>query len=81
MLTSRNLAQVSMNLTDFEETPIHVAFEAVRREAERHGVGIAGTEIIGLVPKKAVEMATAAGLLDENFTPEIVLENRILGTL
>jgi len=79
MLASRNLAQVSMNLTDFEETPIHVAFEAVRREAERHGVGIAGTEIIGLVPKKALEMAAAAGFRDDNFTPEIVLENRLAG--
>jgi glutamate formiminotransferase len=79
MLASRNLAQVSMNLTDFEVTPIHVAFAAVRREAEFHGVGIAGTEIIGLVPKKAVEMAAAAGYHDENLTPEIVLENRLAG--
>ena len=77
MLASRNLAQVSMNLTDFEQTPIHVAFEAVRSEAERHGVGIAGTEIIGLVPKKAVEMAVAAGYRDENLTAKIVLENRL----
>ncbi|HEV3332461.1 MAG TPA: glutamate formimidoyltransferase [Bryobacteraceae bacterium] len=77
MLASRNLAQVSMNLTDFEQTPIHVAFEAVRREAERHGVGIAGTEIIGLVPKKAVEMAAAAGFRDENLNAGVVLENRL----
>jgi glutamate formiminotransferase len=81
MLASRNLAQVSMNLTDFEQTPIHVAYEAVRREAERHRVGIAGTEIIGLVPKKALEMATAAGYRDENLTAEIVLENRLAAQL
>lgn len=79
MLASRNLAQVSMNLTDFEQTPIYVAFEAVRLEAERHGVGIAGTEIIGLVPRKALEMAAAAGYRDENFTLEVVLENRLAG--
>jgi glutamate formiminotransferase len=79
MLASRNLAQVSMNLIDFEQTPIHVAFEAVRSEAERQGVGIAGTEIIGLVPQKALEMAAAAGYRDENLTSEIVLENRLAG--
>jgi glutamate formiminotransferase len=77
LLESRNLAQVSMNLTDFETTPIHVAFEAVRHEAQRHGVGIAGTEIIGLVPKKALDMAAAAGYCDKSFTPDIVLENRL----
>ena len=44
MLASRNLAQVSINLTDFEQTPMHLVFEAVRREAERYGVGIAGAK-------------------------------------
>ena len=41
-LRARNLAQVSMNLTDFEQTPVHVVFEAVKREAAKHGVGIVG---------------------------------------
>jgi len=77
LLATRNLAQVSMNLTDFEETPIHVAFEAVRREAERAGVGIAGTEIIGLVPERALEMTAAWYLQVENFAPGIILENRL----
>ena len=76
-LDSRNLAQVSMNLTDFEETPIHVAFEAVRAEAARHGVGIAGTEIIGLVPERALEMTAAWYLNVENFTPGLILEERL----
>jgi glutamate formiminotransferase len=77
LLASRNLAQVSMNLTDFERTPMHVVFEAVRREAERHGVEVVGSEIIGLVPKKALEMAAGYFLRIENFTPGLVLENRM----
>jgi glutamate formiminotransferase len=76
-LASRNLAQVSMNLTDFEQTPMHVVFEAVRREAERHGVSVVGSEIVGLVPRKALEMSVEYFLRFENFSPELVLENRI----
>jgi glutamate formiminotransferase len=76
-LASRNLAQVSMNLTDFERTPMHVVFEAVRREAERYGAGIAGSEIIGLVPRKAIEMAAGHFLGIENLHAGMVLENRL----
>jgi formiminotetrahydrofolate cyclodeaminase len=77
MLASRNLAQVTMNLTDFEVTPPHVVFEAVRREAEREGVAIAGSEIIGLIPRRAIEMAPEFFLRVENFQPAVVLENRV----
>ena len=77
MLASRNLAQVSINLTDFEQTPMHLVFETVRREAERYGVPVVGSEIVGLIPKKAVEMSAEYFLRYENFRPEIVLENRI----
>jgi glutamate formiminotransferase len=76
-LASRNLAQVSINLTDFEQTPMHLVFEAVRREAERHGVPVVGSEIVGLVPRKALEMSAEYFLRCENFRPELVLENRI----
>ena len=76
-LESRNLAQVSMNLTDFEETPMHVVFEAVEREAAHYGVEVVGSEIIGLVPKKAIEMAAAHFLRFENFHPGLILENRL----
>lgn len=54
-LVSKGLVQVSMNLTDYERTPIAVAYEAVRREAEREGVEIAGTEIIGLTPQALLD--------------------------
>src|SRR5246500_2240106 len=53
----RGLAQVSMNLTDFEQTPVHRVFELVKREAERYGVMPVSSEIVGLIPKKALEQA------------------------
>jgi glutamate formiminotransferase / formiminotetrahydrofolate cyclodeaminase len=81
MLGSRNLAQVSINLTDFEQTPMHLVFETVRREAERYGVPVVGSEIVGLIPKKAIELAAEYFLRYENFRPELVLENRIAEAL
>jgi glutamate formiminotransferase/formiminotetrahydrofolate cyclodeaminase len=77
MLASRNLAQVSINLTDFEQTPMHVVFEAVRREAERYGVPVVGSEIVGLIPRKSIELSADYFLRFENFRPELVLETRI----
>lgn len=76
-LSSRNMVQVSMNLTDFEQTPVHRVLEAVRVEAERYGVSVVGSEIVGLIPKKALEMAAEYYLRCENFHPEMVLENRL----
>jgi glutamate formiminotransferase len=77
MLGTRNLAQVSINLTDFEQTPMHLVFETVRREAERYGVPVVGSEIVGLIPQKAIEMSAGYFLRFENFRPELVLENRV----
>lgn len=77
LLAERNLAQVSMNLTDYEQTPMGIVFEAVRREAERYGVGIAGSEIIGLIPQKALNQAAEYYLRVENFRPDMILENRL----
>src|ERR1039457_5262550 len=77
MLGTRNLAQVSINLTDFEQTPMHLVFETVRREAERYGVPVVGSEIVGLIPKKSIEMSAGYFLRFENFRPELVLENRV----
>jgi glutamate formiminotransferase / formiminotetrahydrofolate cyclodeaminase len=76
-LRARNLAQVSMNLTDFEQSPIHKVFETVKREAERLGVGIVGSEIVGLIPRRAIEMTAEFYLQVENFSPAQVLENRL----
>jgi len=76
-LANRGLVQVSMNLTDFEVTPLHQVFDAVRREAAARGVEIAGSEIIGLIPEKALEDAAAHYLQCENFASGLVLENRL----
>lgn len=76
-LESRGMAQVSMNLTDFEATPVHRVFEAVKREAERYGVAVASSEIVGLIPKKAIEMTAEYYLQIENFRPSMILENRL----
>jgi len=77
-LKERKLAQVSTNLTDFDETPIRRVFEAVRLEAERNGCSIHGSEIVGLVPRKALGPKDAADLLLEDFAPaKKILENRL----
>jgi glutamate formiminotransferase/formiminotetrahydrofolate cyclodeaminase len=80
-LKARNLAQVSINLTDYEQTPMHRVYAAVKREAERYGVMPAGSEIVGLVPKKAIEMAADYFLQLENFSPSQVFENKLADAL
>src|SRR5258705_11979054 len=80
-LKARNLAQVSINLTDLEQTPMHRVYEMVKREAERYGVMPVGSEIVGLVPKKAIEMAADFFLQLENFSPSQVFENKLADAL
>jgi glutamate formiminotransferase / formiminotetrahydrofolate cyclodeaminase len=77
LLKDRNLAQVSMNLTDYEQTSVEVVFDAVRREAAGSGVDVVGSEIIGLIPQKALDQVAAAYLRVENFKPAMILENRL----
>jgi glutamate formiminotransferase len=76
-LKARGLAQVSINLTDFELTPLHRVFEMVKREAERHGCAVTGSEIVGLIPRKAIELSAEYYLQLENFSPDRILENRL----
>src|SRR3984957_7083369 len=73
----RGQAQVSMNLTDFEQTPIHRVFEFVKREAARYGAVPISSEIIGLIPKLALEQAAEWFLQVENFDSSLILENRL----
>jgi glutamate formiminotransferase len=80
-LKARNLAQVSINLTDFEQTPMHRVYEMVKREAARYGVMPVGSEIVGLIPKKAIEMASDYFLQLEGFSPAQVFENRLADAL
>ncbi len=77
----RGLAQVSMNLTDFEQTPIHRVFEYVKREAARYGVIPVSSEIVGLIPKKALEQAAEWFLQVENFDSSLILENRLTAVM
>jgi glutamate formiminotransferase len=74
---SRRLVQVSMNLTDFEVTSIQQAFDAVRREAERRVCMIEGSEIVGLVPKAALDMTADYFFQLDSFSREQILEDRI----
>src|SRR5271166_2199210 len=80
-LKARNLVQVSINLTDFENTPMHRVYEMVKREAARYGVLPVGSEIVGLVPKKAIEMAADYFLQLEDFSPAQVFENKLASVL
>jgi glutamate formiminotransferase/formiminotetrahydrofolate cyclodeaminase len=77
----RGLAQVSMNLTDFEQTPIARVFEFVKREAARYGVVPVSSEIVGLIPKKALEQAAEWFLQAENFDSSMILESRLAAVM
>jgi len=77
----RGQAQVSMNLTDFEQTPIHRVFEIVKREAARYGAMPVSSEIVGLIPKKALEDAAEWFLQVENFDSSLILENRLAAVM
>jgi glutamate formiminotransferase / formiminotetrahydrofolate cyclodeaminase len=77
----RGMAQVSMNLTDFEQTPVHRVFEFVKREAARYGVIPVSSEIVGLIPKKALEQAAEWFLQVENFDSALILENRLAAVM
>jgi glutamate formiminotransferase/formiminotetrahydrofolate cyclodeaminase len=77
----RGLAQVSMNLTDTDQTPIARVFEYVKREAARYGVTPLSSEIVGLIPKKALEDAAEWFLQVENFDSSLILENRLAAVM
>ena len=77
MLEDRNIAQVSMNLTNYQKTPIFRVFEVVKREAERYGVSIMESEIVGLVPSAALMSAAEFYLQLERFGPDQILENKL----
>src|SRR5205823_8351726 len=70
-----------MNLTDFEQTPVARVFDFVRREAERYGTYAVASEIVGLIPKKALEQAAEWFLQVENFDSSMILENRLAAVM
>ena len=79
-LQTRGLVQVSMNLTDYGRTSIARAFAAVSDAAARHSVEIAGTEIVGLLPRAALDRGAAYFPLLENFRETLVLETLLEAT-
>jgi glutamate formiminotransferase len=79
-LDDRGIVQVSMNLTNYEKTPIFRVFEAVKREAERYGVAVLESEIVGLVPAAALHAAAEYYLQIAGFKAEQVLENKLRQT-
>lgn len=79
MLEERNIAQVSINMTNFHKTPLYRVLELVRAEAARYGVHVVGTEIIGLTPMQALIDSAEYYLQIEDFDfDKQVLENHIL---
>jgi glutamate formiminotransferase/glutamate formiminotransferase/formiminotetrahydrofolate cyclodeaminase len=80
-LPSRRLVQVAMNLTDYEATPVHAAFNTVRAEAARQGVAVAGTELVGLVPAAAVTEVARHALALDRLDPNQILEVQIESAL
>jgi glutamate formiminotransferase len=76
-LESRGLVQVSMNFTDFEQTPVHVVYAEVSRLAAEHGVEVVESELIGLMPRKALELTSPASLKLADFDGRRIIENCI----
>jgi glutamate formiminotransferase/formiminotetrahydrofolate cyclodeaminase len=72
-------AQVSMNLTDFRQTAMHTALEMVRREAARYGALVVRSELVGMLPQQALLDAACWYLQLDGFSPDQVLENRLMG--
>ena len=79
-LEDRGIVQVSINLTNYEKTPMFRVFEAVKQEAARYGVTILESEIIGLVPAAALIGTAEHALQLASFTPNQILENKLRGT-
>ena len=78
-LKDRGVVQVSMNLTNYEKTPIFRVFETVKREADRYGVSILESEIVGLVPAAALLACAEYYLQVSGFNANQVLENKLRG--
>jgi glutamate formiminotransferase len=77
-LAERGCVQVSINMTNYKKTPLHRVFECVRSEAQRYGVPVIGSEIVGLAPAEALFMAAEHYLRLEGFSSDQVLEVRLL---
>ena len=77
-LSSRELVQVSMNLTNFRETSLRAAFQAVERESHRLGIEILESEIVGMVPQEAWDEDLPGDLQLRNWSSDRILESRLV---
>ncbi len=76
-IEQRGLVQVSMNLTDYRRTPVHRVVEQIRREAQRYGISVISSELVGLIPRQALLDAAGYYLQIEDFKPEKILESHL----
>jgi glutamate formiminotransferase / 5-formyltetrahydrofolate cyclo-ligase len=76
-LESRGIVQVSMNLTNYEKTPMFRVFDLVKREAARYGVQVLESEIVGLVPSAALTQTAEYFLQLEGFSSDQILEKKL----
>jgi glutamate formiminotransferase len=76
-IKERGIVQISMNLTNYQKTPVHRVFEMIKSEAARYGVDIQGSEVIGLIPMDALVDTADFYLRIENFNKSQILENRL----
>ncbi|HHE51506.1 MAG TPA: glutamate formiminotransferase, partial [Candidatus Acetothermia bacterium] len=80
-LSEKGIVQVSMNLTNFKKTPVLRVFELVKREAERRGVMVIGSEIVGTLPRRALYDVARMALQVREFSDDLILEERIEGAI
>lgn len=80
-LKDRGIVQVSMNMVNYEGTPLFRVFEMIKREAERYGVAIVGSEVVGLVPQRALNSVADFYLQLEKFSEDQILEHRLAAAM
>lgn len=76
--TERDQVVVSMNMFDFEQTPLYRTFELIKREAQRYGVNVVGSELVGTLPQEALVLVAEYFLQLENFKREQILDNHLV---
>ncbi|MEM0466845.1 MAG: glutamate formimidoyltransferase [Candidatus Thermoplasmatota archaeon] len=77
-IKERNIVQVSMNLVNYQKTPLFRVFETIKNEAERYGVPVIGSEIVGLIPVEALSQVADHYLRLEHFTTDQILEKKLV---
>lgn len=80
-LKDKNLVQISMNMTNYKKSPLFRVFETIKREAQRYGVPVVGSEIIGMVPMQAMLEVAQYYLQLDDFGINRIIENRVMDIL